>query len=163
MCGYYRTKGVTERRLIKVLRKYKKIENTRKKIALAIFQAHATTYSWLTTNRPHMVRATYLIASASNEEKWSNVTNGRTLILIVSYEIYLSDMSHVLVLFSKLSCCQNVGIIVGVQFAIQSVSMWFKCKRRRVLVKKGVLEMIQIPAPILYYILFFSGMSQRYL
>lgn len=38
-----------------------------------------------------MVRATYLIASASNEEKWSSVTNGRTLILIVSHEIYLSD------------------------------------------------------------------------
>lgn len=48
--------------------KNEKIENTRKKIALAIFR-RARNDLWLTTNRPHMVRATYLIASASNEEK----------------------------------------------------------------------------------------------
>lgn len=52
---------------------------------------------WLTTNRSHMIRATYLIALASNEEKWSSVTNGRTLILIVSHEIYLSDMRTYLI------------------------------------------------------------------
>lgn len=49
----------------------------------------------MANDRPvsHMVRATYLIASASNEEKWnSGVTNGRTLIPIVSREIYLSDL-----------------------------------------------------------------------
>jgi len=41
MCNYYETKSVNEA-LIKKERE--KIENTRKKIALAIFQAHATTY-----------------------------------------------------------------------------------------------------------------------
>lgn len=83
-----------------------------------------------------MVRATYLIASASNEEKWSSVTNGRTLILIVSHENYLSDMRTRLI-FETLVLSER-DIIAGVQFAIQSAFVRFKCKRRRVLVKRGV-------------------------
>lgn len=38
-----------------------------------------------------------------NEEKWSSVTNGRTLILIVFREIYLSD-TRVRLIFETLSC-----------------------------------------------------------
>jgi len=81
-----------------------------------------------------MVRATYLITPASNEEKWSSVTNGRTLILIVPHEIYLSDTRACLI-FETLALPDR-GMIVGVQFAIPSVSVRFKCKQRRVLIKK---------------------------
>lgn len=53
------------------------------------------------TDRSHTVRATYLIASASNEEKWSSgVTNGRTLILIVSlWDLFIR---HTRASFSRL-------------------------------------------------------------
>lgn len=80
-----------KRRLVEErMRKNRKRILTRKKIALAIFQTRRLMAN--DTDRSHMVRATYLIASASNEEKWSSgVTNGQTLILIVSHEIYLSD------------------------------------------------------------------------
>lgn len=85
-----------------------------------------------------MVRVTYLIASASNKEKWSSVTNGRTLILIVSHEIYLSDMRTCLIF--EILVLPERRIIVGVQFAIQSAFVRFKCKRQRVLVKKKVFR-----------------------
>lgn len=48
--------------------------------------------SWLMTGRgPIWYVQPTLIATASNGEKWSSVTNGRTLILIVPREIYLSN------------------------------------------------------------------------
>lgn len=72
-----------------------------------------------------MVRATYLIASASNEEKWnSGVTNGRTLIPIVSHEIYLSDTRAP---HFRDSRAAGATYNCRLEFAIQSVSVRFKC------------------------------------
>jgi len=74
-----------------------------------------------------MARATYLIASASKEEKWSSVTNGRTLILIVSFSLSFSLSFSRGILFIGHACRFRNSVlsawrIIAGAFAIQSTS-----------------------------------------
>ena len=102
------------------VRKNEKIENTEENSCTRNFSGARNL--WLAA--PY---GTCNLLNCIGEEKWSSVTNGRTLILIVSYKIYLSDMRRACFSFET-PLLPERGIIVGVQFVIQSISVWFKCK-----------------------------------